>query len=71
MRPIPQTEHALVLRTDFSDDEAWRELADATEPPPAIGWSDTRCATTSVPRSFGAARASRPPGYSLATRSWT
>lgn len=33
MRAIPKTADAIVLRTDFSDEKAWRELADAIQAP--------------------------------------
>lgn len=33
MKPIPQTENALVLRADFSDDEAWESICKAIRQP--------------------------------------
>ncbi len=33
MKNIPQTENALVLRTDFSDDEAWESICAAIREP--------------------------------------
>ena len=33
MRPIPRTEHALVLRTDFSDDASWKSICKAITAP--------------------------------------
>jgi hypothetical protein len=36
MKPIPQTEHALVLRTDFSDQTAWDEICTEIQKPVGI-----------------------------------
>ena len=33
MKNIPETKNALVLRTDFSDDEAWRSICAAIQQP--------------------------------------
>ncbi|HEX3049966.1 MAG TPA: hypothetical protein VHP83_04870 [Aggregatilineaceae bacterium] len=33
MKPLPETEQSLVLRTDFSDDAAWQSLCAAIEAP--------------------------------------
>ncbi len=33
MSPLPQTENALVIRTDFTDDDAWREVCQIIETP--------------------------------------
>ena len=39
MKPLPETEHALVLRTEFSDEAAWRSLCAAIEmPDPRYGF---------------------------------
>jgi hypothetical protein len=36
MKPLPQTEAALVLRTDFSDDAAWKKICALIEKPVGI-----------------------------------
>ena len=36
MNPIPQTKHALVLRTDFSDQAAWDEICTEIQKPVGI-----------------------------------
>ena len=33
MKPLPQTENSLVLRTDFSDDAAWESICVAIQQP--------------------------------------
>ena len=33
MKPLPRSDQALVLRTDFSDDAAWRAIRSAIEAP--------------------------------------
>ena len=33
MKPLPDTPESLVLRTDFSDDAAWREVCEASSAP--------------------------------------
>jgi hypothetical protein len=33
MKNIPKTEHPLVLRTDFSDDSAWKSICEAIQEP--------------------------------------
>ncbi len=39
MKPLPPTQDALVLRTDFSDDTAWQEVCAAiTAPSPGDGF---------------------------------
>ena len=36
MKPLPRSEHGLVLRTDFSDEAAWQSLCRAMETPDPV-----------------------------------
>ena len=36
MRPFPETNNALVLRTDFSDDDAWKSICEAIQKPVGV-----------------------------------
>ncbi len=38
MKPIPETENPLVLRTDFSDQAAWEKICAAIRRPTIFGW---------------------------------
>lgn len=38
MKALPKTRHSLVLRSDFSDDDAWRSVCAAIQEPNADGF---------------------------------
>lgn len=38
MKPLPKSDNSLLLRTDFSDDAAWKALCDAVQEPSEEGF---------------------------------